>query len=71
MSAKELLKLIENVDPEDSDALDEIDARWWFMLHSDDLQYYDGLADYLDGVKEGERGGSKGLRKIHPEYTLK
>lgn len=31
--ANKILELIENVDPEDNDALDEIDARVWCLLY--------------------------------------
>lgn len=65
-TAKELLKLIETVDPNDAEKLDEIDARVWCYLNNINCvvyhpqQYHD---DYLHGV-EDETG------KIHeaPEF---
>ena len=40
-TAKEILTLIENVDPSDSDALNEIDARVWCFKNNKNYNYYE------------------------------
>lgn len=51
--AQTILKMIEEVDPADSDKLDEIDARVWFFIHHPnvDLSQYKNLAQALHDIE--------------------
>lgn len=61
--AKKILEMIENVSPDDTNTLDEIDARVCFYLNPGEKMYYDGLEDYLIGVRDQH------YMRIHSQYT--
>ena len=61
--AEKILKMIEEVDPEDSDTLDEIDARFWCWKH--DLELLPNLDNhgFYFFMPESESTGWKELIK--------
>lgn len=56
-TAQEILDLIENVDPNDSNALDEIDARAWCFINKQGKPVYKDKKIYNLGEEEVVRGG--------------
>ena len=65
--AKKMLELIESVDPDDTDALNEIDARVWCLVN-DDWDYETHFKKPFSGGFTSKNGDGKYLKYI-PEYT--
>lgn len=64
---KDILGLIEVVDPEDTDKLDEIDARVWCWLNNGEFlrtKFFGTLVQYID-LTDGKTKG----HSFHTQYT--
>lgn len=66
--ASEILKLIEEVDPEDVEDMFTIDCYVWWFLNPDEHVYFDGVNDYIYGAWMTFNGSS--LYNTPPKYTL-
>lgn len=67
--AETILKLIEEVDPKDSDKLDEIDARVWAIAHGISYEEENRLREYgkLAGQPPKYTRSRDALKSIRPE----
>lgn len=69
MTAQEILKLIEEVDPKDTAKLDEIDARVWCYLNNQDQESTEfGVPRWMYAVRSKPYTRSRdALKAIRPE----
>lgn len=67
MSAQEILKLIEEVDPNDTAKLDEIDARVWCYIHGERYAFNEALSEH--GFNNGYGGITSTKARKARKYT--